>query len=170
MKLRGYTLVELIVSLGLFAIVITLATGAYFVILGVNRYAQATATSVNNFAFALEKMTRSIRTGSEYRLSGDEFSFKDTTNGRTVTFRLNEVDSKGVIQEAKNPAGGISFVNITDKNIDVDTLIFDLEGEAPGDTTQSRVTIFISGTIDAGRGVSVPFSVQTGATMRVPDV
>lgn len=168
MKARGYTLVELIVSLGLFAIVITLATGAYFVILGVNRYAQATATSVNNFSFTLEKMTRSIRTGSDYALSGGEFSFKDTTNmGETTTFKLEETSGKGVIQEKK--ASG-DFVDITDESIDVDTLTFGLTGQNSSDTTQSRVTIFISGSIDAGHGVSVPFSVQTGATMRALDL
>ena len=62
----GYTLVELIVAVGLFALVMLLAAGAYLMMIGVNRQAQGIATGIDNLSFALETMTRSIRTGTNY--------------------------------------------------------------------------------------------------------
>src|SRR3989344_5757603 len=83
---QGYTLIELIVAVGLFAIVMTLATGAYLVMIGVNRHTQGLATGINNLTFVLESMTTAIRTGKAYCGGGapcveganiDSFSFRD---------------------------------------------------------------------------------------------
>ena len=60
-RARGYTLIELMVAVGLFAIVMMLASGAYLVMIGVSRQTQGIATGVDNLAFALETMTRITR-------------------------------------------------------------------------------------------------------------
>jgi len=63
---RGFTLVELIVSLGIFTAVMFIATGALLSIINVNKKAQAQQSAINNINFALENMARNIRTGSHY--------------------------------------------------------------------------------------------------------
>src|SRR3989338_11534095 len=70
---RGYTLIELIIAVGLFALIMMLASGAYLVMIGINRQVQSIATGIDNLAFALETMTRTIRTGTSYSCnnSGD---------------------------------------------------------------------------------------------------
>ena len=67
---RGYTLIELIVAVGLFSFVMTLVSGAYFLMIGINRQAQSIATGINNLSFALETMSRTIRTGYDYDCGG----------------------------------------------------------------------------------------------------
>ena len=68
---RGFTLVELIVSLGIFTAVMFIATGALLSIINVNKKAQAQQSAINNINFALENMARNIRTGSSYVCSSD---------------------------------------------------------------------------------------------------
>ena len=64
---KGFSLVELIVAVGLFDIVMSLATGAYLIMISVNRQAQGLATGIDNLSFALESMARTIRTGTNYQ-------------------------------------------------------------------------------------------------------
>ncbi len=71
MKNKGFTLVEMIVAVGLFAIVMVVATGAIFSIVGANRSAQSLNSAITNFSFAAESMVRDIRTGHGY-VCGDK--------------------------------------------------------------------------------------------------
>ena len=68
----GFTLVEMIVSLAIFAIVAVIAVGALVRILGSNRQAQSIQTSVNNLSFALESMSRELRTGRNYHCAAGD--------------------------------------------------------------------------------------------------
>ena len=160
---RGYTLIELIVSIGLFALVMTLAAGAYLVIIGVNRTAEATATGINSLSFALEDMTRTVRTGTAYSCGGPpsctESSFSLTAaDGTPTTYAL----SAGAITK--------NGVVLTDPTVTVGALTFYVSGVLAGDTQQPHVTMLISGTVTSGPGKTIPFSVETGATMRGPDL
>ena len=164
---RGYTLVELIVAVGLFAFIMMLASGAYLVMIGINRQVQGIATGIDNLAFALETMTRTVRTGTSYSCnsSGDcsngdsDFSVVDSS-GNTVDYAL----SGGVITQ--------NGVALTDPSVTVSSLMFYASGtgKPTSDYLQSRVTIIVSGTVSSGPGKTEPFTVETGATMRGSDI
>lgn len=62
----GFTLIEMIVSLTLFSAVITIAVGAFLVLLAANKQLQEEQAVLTNLSFALDSMTREIRTGSGY--------------------------------------------------------------------------------------------------------
>jgi prepilin-type N-terminal cleavage/methylation domain-containing protein len=62
----GFTLVEMIVSLAIFAIVVTVSVGALLVLVGTNQRLQGEQSVMTNLSFALDSMTREIRTGSSY--------------------------------------------------------------------------------------------------------
>ncbi|MDP2651915.1 MAG: prepilin-type N-terminal cleavage/methylation domain-containing protein [bacterium] len=169
---RGYTLVELTVAVGLFALIMTLVSGAYIVMIGLIQREQGVATGIDNLSFALETMTRNIRTGTNYNCGGSgdcpngasSFSFLNTS-GTPVSFSL--VGS--TIQETNN---GISST-ITEPAVHVSSLMFYVSGTAAasgGDYTQPHVTIIISGTVSSGSGETESFTVETGATMRGPDL
>jgi prepilin-type N-terminal cleavage/methylation domain-containing protein len=168
----GYTLIELVVAVGLFALIMTLASGAYFIVINLNRQVQGVTTGINNLSFALETMTRSIRTGTDYNCGGigdcqngsSNFAFRDTNNV-LVSYRL----SGSSIRETRN---GVESA-ITDPSVNVTSLMFyaiGTRGMASNDFQQPHVTIAISGTILYGAGKTESFSVQTGATMRGPDI
>jgi len=184
---RGYTLIELVVSVGLFALVMTLASGAYLLMIDLNRQTQGIATGINSLSFALETMTRGIRTGTEYNcgeFGGDcpsgstRFSFLDSS-GRQVIFDFDE--QKAAI--IKN-----DLIPLTDASLTITALTFYVTGTgtiaendylqphvtgtiAENDYLQPHVTIVVSGTVSSGpRRSPQPFTIQTGATMRGIDL
>ena len=62
----GFTLIEMLVSIGLFAIVMVVCVGALLSLVGANKKAQALESVMNNLNISLDDMTRSIREGSAY--------------------------------------------------------------------------------------------------------
>lgn len=171
---RGFTLVEIIIAVGLFTVIMTLASGAYLIMIGANRQAQSVATGINNLSFALETMTRTIRTGTNYGCptegidcgnGGSSFSFRNENNA-LVTYDL----SASTIRETK---GGVSRM-LTDSSVNISSLVFYASGTAGrplGDYRQPRVTIVVSGTVSSGPGrPPESFTIETGATMRGSDI
>ena len=160
----GYTLIELVVAIGLFALVMTLASGGYLMMIATNRQAEALSTGINNLSFAIESMTRDIRTGSGYCATGcssTSFSFTDA-GGSKVTYGF----SGGAL--TKNGAA------LTDPSVTVSSLTFYTSGlssyTASGDRYQPNVTIVVSGSVSSGPGKTSSFTVESGATMRGTDI
>jgi prepilin-type N-terminal cleavage/methylation domain-containing protein len=58
----GFTLVELLVSIALFTIVMTIAIGSIVTIVDTNRKSRALTLVMNNLGFSLESITRTIKT------------------------------------------------------------------------------------------------------------
>lgn len=179
MRYRGYTLIELMVSLSVFTVVITIAAGGYLIMINVNRHAQSVATGINNLSFALDTMTRNIRTGTGYQCDGlsncesggARFSFTDQDNNR-VTYTLNGTS----IQSTEvSSSGDIVTYSLTESAVNISKMTFYVTGVggtsgSPGDYYQPHVTLVISGTVSVGPGVSQSFTIQTGATMRGTDL
>ena len=67
---QGFSLIEMIVSLGIFAIVVTTAVGALIVVISNNQKLQAEQVAMANLSFALDSMTREIRMGYNYYCEG----------------------------------------------------------------------------------------------------
>jgi len=65
-KQRGFTLIEMMVSLALFTVVITIAAGAFLSLIGNNGKLQGEQSVMTTLSFALDSMSREIRTGSHY--------------------------------------------------------------------------------------------------------
>ncbi len=63
---HGFTLVEMLVSLALFTIVATMSVGTLLVLISGNSRVVGEQTSLTTLSFALDSITREIRTGSEY--------------------------------------------------------------------------------------------------------
>lgn len=62
----GFTLIEMIVSLALFSVVVTVAVGALLMLVSTNDQLQGEQSVMTNLSFALDSMTREIRTGTFY--------------------------------------------------------------------------------------------------------
>ena len=72
-KNKGFTLVEMIVSLALFSVVATVSLGALIKIVSANKKAQTLHATITNLNFALETMSREMRVGTKY----DCYDFSD---------------------------------------------------------------------------------------------
>ena len=179
-SLQGYTLIELIVAVGLFALVMTLAAGAYLLMINLSRQAQGTATGIDNLAFALETITRSIRTGALYScgdFGGDcpngesSFSFRNAS-GAMVTYALAGSAPDLYIQRTVD---GVAQSALTDpSSVAISSLIFYVSGVetvALGEYTQPYVTIVISGVVSSGtEKTTQSFAIETSSTMRGIDL
>lgn len=67
---QGFTLIEMIVSLGVFAVVITMSVGSLLALIYGNQKLQGEQSIMSNISFALDSMTREIRTGYFYACAG----------------------------------------------------------------------------------------------------
>ena len=77
---QGFSLIEMIVALGIFSIVVTTAVGSLIVVINNNQKLQAEQSIMTNLAFALDSMTREIRMGYAYVCAG--VNNKSGTTGR----------------------------------------------------------------------------------------
>ena len=64
--MKGFTLIELLVSVAIFTIVMVIGLGALLSMSAADRKAQSLQSVINNLNFALDSMSRSIRTGTNY--------------------------------------------------------------------------------------------------------
>lgn len=78
----GFTLLEMIVALGIFMVVAVFAVAALVRITGLNRQAQTLYSSMNNLSFAMETMSREMRVGSNFVCLSDATGW--TQNGATA--------------------------------------------------------------------------------------
>lgn len=83
---KGFTLVEMIVSLGIFSVVAVVALGALMKIMTANQKAQTLQSAMTNINFALEAMSREIRTGYNYncttRSPSEIYYYSDNNFGK----------------------------------------------------------------------------------------
>lgn len=174
MKKTGYTLVELMVAIGLFGFVMTITAGAYLLMININRQTQGLASGINNLSFALEGMARSVRTGSSYNCGGtgdclsgaSTFSFTDSS-GNPVTYALGtQTDELGALVGTITADG----VALTVPSVNVTGLTFYASGTSSSDELAPSVTMSVSGTVNVGPGNTQSFTVETRAVMRGSDI
>jgi prepilin-type N-terminal cleavage/methylation domain-containing protein len=63
---RGFSLIELMVALTIFSIVMTVSIGTLIVLIDANGKAQALSSAMTNLSFAIDSMTRNLRTGRNF--------------------------------------------------------------------------------------------------------
>ncbi len=81
---QGFTLVEMMVSMAIFAVVAVVAATALLKIMSANKKAQSIQSSMTNLNFALESMSRELREGSEYQCGTVDGTFSVNFNGQNT--------------------------------------------------------------------------------------
>ncbi len=159
----GFTLPELLVAMGLFLIVVTIATGAFVQSLRIQRSAVELIAVNDNANIILEQMAREIRTGTGFGSSNSNelrfLNYKD----ETVVYRRGET---GVVERSVD---GSVYEPLTASNVDVRRLAFTVSGAGGADKLQPRITVSlgISGKSPALRDVLT--DVQTTISPRLID-
>src|SRR5437868_1859352 len=85
---RGFTLVEMVVAVALFAIVMLVCVGALLALVGATRKVHALQSVINNLNVTVDGMVRDVRMGTVYDASGacsgnSGGGTKDCTGGGT---------------------------------------------------------------------------------------
>lgn len=170
---RGYTLLELIVAVGIFSVVMLAATGAYLTLIRLDRQARAVNEIANNLSFAVDSMARAVRTGTGYKCNNNGAVPNCTsTPGTSFGFNDSESPSRAIVYSLVNnqivaSVNGGTAVPLTDPRIQVTALEFRVRGVGTGDSIQPQVTFSIRGYMTTGPTASTTFAIQGAATRRL---
>lgn len=183
---RGFSLVEMMVSVSLFMIVMIIAIGGLMTLVYSGSIVESSNSVSANLSLALDSMTRNIRTGYSYYCSSSIPSsgalpsgtlnctsgatgivFTNSRTGVRTAFRFNNTaTTDGHIEQR---VSGSSWIRITSEDIDVNAMTFYVTGSSSGDTVQPTVRFLVNALSKEG-DEAVPFYMQTLVTSRLLDV
>ncbi|HRH26475.1 MAG TPA: type II secretion system protein [Candidatus Paceibacterota bacterium] len=171
-KNSGFTLVEILVSLAVFAIVITAGASSVLSIIDANQKAQSLNSVMTNMYTALEGMAREVRVGTNYtHQTGDSAPFdtlKFTSDiGVENIFALSETNGIGTITQSVGPAGIAQ--PITSSEIDIESLTFTIYPLDTGGSIndQPMVVMNIRGRAETQAKTKTEFNMQTIMSQRL---
>ena len=187
--LPGFTLVEMLVSVALFSVVMLIAVGALVTMAEANRKAETVKSVVNNLNFALDSMSRTIRTGYLYHCedtlgvpsyanlavpqdcptNGSPYLAVEKSTGNPnasndqAVFRV----MNGRIERSYD--SGNTYLAITAPEVVIDRMRFYVVGAAPGDSIQPKVMLTLAGHVQLTATMNTSLHLQTTITERLYD-
>lgn len=182
---KGFTLIEMLVSIALFSVVLTVTLGTIMTIVDSNRKARSLMSVTNNLNFAVDSMVRSFKSGDVADILGGGDIIVDPSKECFRTFEVNyaalsgspDFSEKRWVEYCKNGdgvltkeigdeygsiSGGVA-VPLTSPDVKIDTLEFQISGETDG---QPFLTIILAGTVKVSEKISSSFSIQTSVSQR----
>ncbi len=172
---KGFTLIEVMVSVSIFVMVMVVSAGALLSIIDANRKSHTLKSVMDNLNFALESMARNIRVGTAYACNDSLVTPNCLTNGSAI-FGYNDVNLGRVVYQFAN--SGIykiytgstgSQVNerITSPEVVVDSMQFYVDGALSGIADgQPRVIMVLNGHAGTAVKARTDFKLQTSITQR----
>lgn len=178
---KGFTLVEMLVTIGIFSLMVNTIVGAFIFGISLQRRILAEAELLNEINFALEYMERALRMAkkddieiwkqTKNCLTGEKVNFEVTREGKGIKFRNYENQcqefylSNGRLVEEREEETNY----LTSEKIKITNFQINLIGEPQGDQKQPRVTIFIE--VEAETIKNLPkLQIQTTISQRDLDV
>ena len=178
-------MIELLVSVALFTVVMTVSVGTLLALVNANQKAQSMKSVTNNFNFALDSMSRAIRTGRSYLCStsipllslpdgtmdcsnGERGLVLTDDHGQRLAYRFFATGQR--IERRIGDSG--SWEALTAPEVKVVGMRFYVTGSDPGDTgdtVQPTVTISIRGYVGAKESTDSVFKIQTTLTQWLLD-
>ncbi|MCI0619671.1 prepilin-type N-terminal cleavage/methylation domain-containing protein [Candidatus Wolfebacteria bacterium] len=175
----GFTLLEMVVSLGILTVVVLIGVGSLLTIVDSNRKAQAEKSVMNNLQFAVDSMTRTMRVGTTYHCgaSGDLGNVADcaVSGASTMAFEPSGGDPGTTEDQVvyrlvgttleRSTDGGTNYIAVTAPEVIIDTLTFYVDG-AEVANSQPRVLIVIQGHVGEADKERTDFSIETLVSQR----
>ena len=175
---KGFTLVEMLVSISVFMVVMLVAAGSLLSIIDGNSKAQSLKSAINNLNFALESMQKNIRVGTNYTCNyggtsscpnGDTVmdlrSYKDLNNDTLindyVTYRFNNSSIERCISVNSRCSSGSVFTRLTAQEVTITDMKFYVDN-----SSQPRVSLTISGEAGTKQKIKTNFNLQTTVSQR----
>jgi prepilin-type N-terminal cleavage/methylation domain-containing protein len=175
---KGFTLIELMVSISLFSVVMLISMGAILTVVDSNRKSQALRAVMDNLNFALEGMTRNIRFGDNYHCgpSGNISVPNDCPAGGSVlTLRTPDgnLTTYGLVNNRIVKTVNGTDYYVTSPDITVQKMVFYVVGSYPfaianpsTDVSQPKVLLVISGYSGNKPNIKSTFSLETTLSQR----
>lgn len=175
---KGFTLLEMIVSIAIFTVVALVAVGALLKVVDANKKAQSLKTSINNLNFALDSISREMRVGSNYSCSG---SCQGQAGDWTITFESSKPSDMsgfdlifgyrftgGTLEKAeeKTHNGAFNYSPLISKDI---TFEIASTKVVTGSDIQSYAQFHFKGSAGAKEKTKTYFDLQTTVSQRLED-
>lgn len=159
---KGFTLPEVLISIGLFSVTIAVTSAIFLIGLRSQRQIIAAVNANDNLSYAIEVMARDIRTGNTFFAPiEEEISFLNSKN-QAVIYRLND-------ETVEQSVAGASFEPLTSENIRITKLSFKVNGEGRYDNKQTKITIIMQVNSRFGNQ-DVNHNVQTTISARALEI
>ena len=153
-NIRGFTLIEVIIVLGIFVILISIAIGGFIDSLRGQRVVVGLMEINDNMGLVLEQMSREIRLGYNFVPAASQLQFQNS-KGEDVLYKLNLEgdDSNPRKYSIERSVNGAVFEPITAENIkianfnvvvcgeNIDFISFPLPNCGAGGIFQPRITL-----------------------------
>jgi prepilin-type N-terminal cleavage/methylation domain-containing protein len=171
---KGFTLIEILVAVGIFAIVATLSVASLLVLTSAEKRAAGVQSSQDNMRFAVEAISREIRTGRNFTGTASAgtpcdgipscISFTNSDE-EAIVYKISpdplDCSSEAVGQCILKQVDGGLFRALTSNEVAIERLSFIINGEDPFDRHQPRVTIVIKAITRAGTSDESSLNIQT---------
>lgn len=190
LKSKGFTLVEIMVAISIFAIVALVTTNAFITADRISKKAQALKTVIDNLHFALNAVSFNLQQGGTYHCldSLTEVAaaptnplFKNSgrncpNGGPAIVFRSPKSGSNPHIIIYKLQDDKLwywesellkDFVPLTVDKLKIDNLKFYVSNTEAGDSDMPRVFFTISGVAALGQSFQTKFQLQTLVSERI---
>jgi len=189
-KNKGFTLIEIMVSISIFAIIITTGMGALLQITRSYQVSKNRSAVISNLHFAIESMVRDIRLGDTYYAGNlaswetNTESYRDSTSSSgDLILNIKGAPGRGNIRYQFNTASNAtSFLSRSQRvngvtqtvpmvnsvgGIRITNALFRVIGSNPNDDKQPSVFIYIRGEDTENQ---IPFVIQTFVSQRNLDI
>lgn len=168
-KKKGFSLVELMVAVSIFAIVMLIGTGAILAIVNGNKKNQSMQVAISNLNYAVENMTRNMKTGRGFNSVTSGLYYGEGETGGINFITTDDVDVTYFLQngalmlkeDSNDP------IAVTAPEISIKKLRFEVFGVGT-DGVQPAVVIYIAGTVSNG-SLKTDFALHTSVTQRSVD-
>ena len=178
---KGFTLIELMVSVTLFIVVMLVAVGALLALVDANKKARALESVINNLNVSLDGMVRAIRMGSLYNCGGS--SAPNPATGADCYLGLQRISFAPYGSDPSDDAerwtyyfsdgqifrirDGITSA-ITAPEVSISEMDFYVSGTKVRDIVQPKVVLVVKGEAGA-RETKSTFYIQATAVQRTLD-
>ncbi len=191
---KGFTLVEILVSISIFVVFMTFALGSVLSILGAGDKSKSLNSVMTNLNFTVEIMSRELKFGTNFYCTQSTdvpplppvpTTQNCTGVGLAPQSAISFVTSDGVAtvykldsalhQIKKSTDGGLTFISVTAPEVNIQDLKFYVFNSAPqtslpADNAQPRVTMFVRGYAGTKLSSQSSFALQTTISQRSLDV
>ncbi|HEY4501473.1 MAG TPA: type II secretion system protein [Candidatus Paceibacterota bacterium] len=181
---KGFTLIEMLVSVAIFSVVMVIALGALLAMSESDRKAQTLKSVINNLNFSLDAMARSMRTGVNYHCDvgqGTVTATRDCAATAATSIAFLSSDNQTVRYCRGNGStcstsgtavlvskGSAALAPITASEVTITNLQFYVSG-AEDAALQPHVVILLSGNVPVSSSQTSSFDLQTSVTQRLYD-
>jgi len=169
---KGFTLLEMLLAMGIFVILVSIASATFVQTLRTQRAVTSLNQSLNNAALVIEQMAREARTGSAFNDVSGEVSVLNFTNvnGEEVSYKMINGFADGKSFSAIGRCVGgpsvcqsdANYKPLTAPSVAVDNLKFILQGTRAGDGFPPRIIVILS--LKGGAGEKI--NLQTAVSAR----